>query len=206
MKPLTRRNPAATRSKLVRFFGAEKSLPDIKAGDAGAWNLAQGPVCQWHYGPRNQVRQAILWRCPASGLIAENPFSEIAVPSQANEAHKYFVGRIDLQSVLNACPDAAWRLIFALSRYGGVCCPSEALALRWQDVDWERGRFGVSSPKAEEREGHEGRWVPLFPDLRPYFEAIFEASPEGAVHVISDCRDPNRTSVRACPASSKAPA
>ncbi len=28
-----------------------------------------------------------------------------------------------------------WRLIFALSRYGGLRCPSEHLALRWGHID-----------------------------------------------------------------------
>jgi hypothetical protein len=48
----------------------------------------------------------------------------------------------------------------------------------------------VSSPKTEGHEGHGGRWVPLFPELRPYFEAAFEEAPEGAVYVISSYRDP----------------
>ena len=39
--------------------------------------------------------------------------------------------------MLKACPDKQWQLLFALSRYGGLRCPSEHLALRWGDVDWD---------------------------------------------------------------------
>jgi hypothetical protein len=35
-----------------------------------------------------------------------------------------------------ACPDAQWRLLVALARYGGVRTPSESLAIEWSHVDW----------------------------------------------------------------------
>src|SRR5262249_18163930 len=37
VKPLSRRNLEAARNKLVKFFGADKCLRDITAGDADAW-------------------------------------------------------------------------------------------------------------------------------------------------------------------------
>ena len=48
-----------------------------------------------------------------------------------NRSRDYFVTRDEAKAVLNACPDAEWKLIFALSRYGGLRCPSEHLELRW---------------------------------------------------------------------------
>jgi integrase len=65
------------------------------------------------------------------------------------------------QALPQAAPDAEWRLLIAPSRCGGMRCPSEHLSLRWQDVDWERTRFRVDSPKTGQR------WVPIFPELRP---------------------------------------
>jgi integrase len=46
-----------------------------------------------------------------------------------------FVTREEAHAVMDACPDAEWRLLFALSRFGGLRCPSEHIALRWADVD-----------------------------------------------------------------------
>src|SRR5581483_8650202 len=105
----------------------------------------------------------------------ENPFADpdAKVPSQVNPAKQFFVTAEMAQRVLDTCPDAEWRLLFALSRYGGLRCPSEHLALTWQDVDWERGRFLVHSPKTEHHEGKGERWVPIFPELKPYLEAVF---------------------------------
>ncbi len=56
---------------------------------------------------------------------------------------------------MRACPDTQWRLLVALCRYGGPRCPSEHLRLRWEDIDWERGRMIVDSPKnrAPRRQG-----------------------------------------------------
>ena len=45
--------------------------------------------------------------------------------------------RDEAEKVLKACPDAQWKLLFALSRYGGLRCPSEHLALTWGDIDLE---------------------------------------------------------------------
>jgi hypothetical protein len=45
-------------------------------------------------------------------------------------------------------------------------------------------RFRVVAPKTEHLDGGE-RWVPLFPELRPYLEDAFELAAPGTVHVIT---------------------
>jgi hypothetical protein len=77
----------------------------------------------------------------------------------------------------------------AISRFtiaaSGLRYPSEHLSLRRQDVDWERNRFCVDSPKTGQG------WVPIFPELRPYLEECFELAQEGAVYVITRYRTAN---------------
>lgn len=109
-----------------------------------------------------------------------------------NEARKFFVTLEAAYKVLEACPDAEWRLIFALSRFGGLRCPSEHLALTWPDVDWERDRFRVVSSKQEHLDGGGVRWVPIFPELRPYLEEAFDQAAEGALYIINRYRDGNQ--------------
>jgi integrase len=55
--------------------------------------------------------------------------------------------------VIDACPDWEWRLLVALARFGGFRVPSEATRLRWQDIDWDRERIKIRSPKAEHHKG-----------------------------------------------------
>jgi integrase len=113
-------------------------------------------------------------------------------PSQANTARLYFVTQEEAKKVLDACPEAEWRLLFALSRYGGLRCPSEHLSLKWADVDWKRDRMLVHSPKTEHLEGGGDKWVPIFQEFRPYLEEAFDQAQPGARYVIESYRDPNK--------------
>jgi len=85
--------------------------------------------------------------------------------------------------VIEACPELEWRLIFALSRFGGLRCFSEHLVLGWKDLNWEQNRFLVHASKT-----HDERWVPIFPELRPFLEQAFDAATDGTVHVITKRR------------------
>jgi hypothetical protein len=49
----------------------------------------------------------------------------------------------------------------------------------------------VHSPKTEHFQGGESRWVPIFPELRPYLEELFEQAKPGAEYVITRYRNPN---------------
>ncbi|MBN2129817.1 MAG: site-specific integrase [Sedimentisphaerales bacterium] len=124
-------------------------------------------------------------------LVSSNPFVDLTSTVKGNAKRFYFLTPQEASRVLEACPDTQWRLIFALSRFGGLRCPSEHLALRWEDVDWDRGRMLVRSPKTEHHEGGESRQVPLFPELLPYLRDAFEEAEAGTVYVITKYRDRN---------------
>ncbi|MFC1597571.1 tyrosine-type recombinase/integrase [Planctomycetota bacterium] len=68
---------------------------------------------------------------------------------------------------------------------------TEHLGLRWSDVDWERNRITVRSPKTEHNPGGESRQTPLFPELRPYLEEAFEQAGPGTEYVIARYRAAN---------------
>ena len=178
-----------TRRDLVEFFGADKALQSISEGDADEWR-------QWL--SRRVSSNTVRRRCGRAKqffgfavrkrAIVVNPFTHLESSVQANASRQWFISREHAQWVLDACPDAEWRLLFALSRYGGLRCPSEHLALKWADVDWDRQRLHVRSPKTEHHEGKAVRVVPLFPELRPYLLEVFEEAAPGAMYVISTYR------------------
>ena len=70
------------------------------------------------------------------GLVAENLFLDLTAGSQSNDSRLQFIDRPTIEKVMDAAPDAQWRLIIALSRFGGLRCPSETLALKWSDIYW----------------------------------------------------------------------
>ena len=49
----------------------------------------------------------------------------------------------------------------------------------------------VQSPKTEHHPGGESRIIPLFPELRPHLEAVWEQAEPGTVYVITRYRDCN---------------
>lgn len=192
LKPNTRRNYEATRKLLIDHFGKERLLAEISPGDADDWRerllkrLSAATVSREVKRARQFFRAAVRKR-----LIAENPFADLASPAQVNNSREYFLTADDAAKVIEACPDTQWRLIVALSRYGGLRCPSEHLRLKWGDIDWERGRMTVRSPKTEHHAGGESRTVPLFPELRPYLEQAWDEAEPGTEFVITRYRDAN---------------
>jgi len=179
------------RGYLVEYFGESKPIRDITPGDADAWrrNLLDRKLSD------NTVRRACgiakqFFRAAMRlRILEENPFQSLPCVVGSNPERLYFVSRDEASKVLSACPDDQWRLLFALARYGGLRVPSEALGLRWGDIDWENGCITVKSPKTERHEGHECRKVPIFPELLPYLRDSFESAAEGTEYCITRYRN-----------------
>ncbi len=171
-----------------------KAISRITPGDADDWRLnllEQGLAADTTVRKRCGIAKQIFSSAVRRKLIAENPFADLKSAMLANPSRSYFVTQAEIQQVIDACPDAEWRLIVALSRYGGLRCPSEHLKLRWGDVDWEKGRIRVWSPKTEHHPGGESRIIPIFPELRPFLEEAFELASPGVEFVITRYRDPS---------------
>ncbi len=122
-------------------------------------------------------------------LIGSNPFGHLKGITVKGNAERFrFVTGDEIQRVIDAAPDAQWRLIIVLARYGGLRTPSETLALKWSDVDWERQRIRVTSPKTA-HVGKASRIIPLFPELLPHLQDAFELAAEGSEYVVTRYRD-----------------
>jgi len=194
VKPLTKKKYETTRKGLVKFFGAGRRLREITPGDAKLWRLDFAKRGKAENTTRKHTAVAKLFFGAAveRGLIPSNPFAGLKATILPNRERFYFVTREETRKVIDACPDAQWRLIVGLSRYGGLRCPSETLSLGWRDIDWERGRVKVTSPKTAHHPGGESRIIPLFPELRLLLEEVWEQAEPGAVHVITQYRDTNQ--------------
>ncbi len=121
-------------------------------------------------------------------LIPSNPFDDVGGGPKANAKNAHFIDLDTIQRVIDECPNAEWRLLVALSRFDGLRVPSEPCLLRWCDIDWSENRMTVTSPKTEHHAGKETRVVPLFTDLLPYLEAVFDQAAEGAEFVLDVIR------------------
>ena len=121
-------------------------------------------------------------------VITKNPFRGQPVSLRINKARFFYVTPEMAQKVLDACPDAHWRLIFGLARFGGLRCPSEVLRLKWEDIDFEHDRFTVHATKTEHHANEGIRTVPMFPELKPLFQDAFDEAKEGTVYCLERYR------------------
>jgi integrase len=194
LKPRTLMKLRTTQEYLLERFGADKPLRDFTPGDADGWRLYllekghSENTARKHIAITKQLFTAAARR----RLIPSNPFADLKSGIQANPERFYFLPLADAYKVLDACPDTEWRLIFALSRFGGLRCPSEHLGLRWVDVDWAGDRMTIRSPKTERHPGGASRVIPIFPELRPILAAAFDEAADGAEYVITKYRDTNQ--------------
>ncbi len=180
-----------TRRNLEEYFGTTRALRDITPADADAWRawlateegLAAATVARRVIAARTIWRKAVRWK-----LAAENPFEGVRGGHQANESRKRYIPAEVIKQVMQAAPDAEWRAVIALARFGGLRTPSETLALRWDDIDWDRGTIRVTCPKLAHKESFASRLLPMFPELRGPLLHLFEQAEDGTEFVIERLR------------------
>jgi integrase len=191
VKPATRVRMKQAEAAIIAHFSDAREVGTITNADADTWRsslvkagYAAATISRTVLYARQMFRFGVR-----RGMLATNPFAELKAGAQVNHARSAFISRETIAKVLDAAPDAEWRLLIALSRFGGLRVPSEALALRWCDVDWAHGRITVRSPKTEHHEGKGERSIPIFAELKEHLEAAFDAAPVGAVYVIGRYRE-----------------
>ncbi len=177
VEPGTVTNYHQVRLNLVAFFGYEKPLRDITERDAAEFRT-------WLETEEGQSENTLRRRCGRARqfftaaikakLIEENPFDGMPVSVGGSKDKARFITEAESQKILKACPDLQWRLIFSLCRYGGVRCPSEILALTWENILWDSQRIIVTAPKTKRYAGHETRVIPMFPELAGVLNEAYE--------------------------------
>jgi integrase len=189
-KPNTVKNWNAARNSLVGYFGEKRGLHTINSGEADEWrqslvndSYAEATISKWV-----KISKHFFKLAQRKKLVETNPLGELKGGSERNDARLQFIDRATIQKVIDVAPNAEWRAIIALSRYGGLRVPSELLELRWTDILWAERRMIVRSPKTA-GQGKAQRLVPLFPELEKYLLEASESAPEGAVYVIHKYRD-----------------
>lgn len=200
VKPSTRKAYKQTLDSLRTFLGAETALQAVTAETADAWRqwiatdttsvtrkratadnrLSPATCAKRTFVARTVFRKAVRW-----GWIATSPFDGVQAGSQANPSRAFYVSPEATTAILERCPDVEWRAIVGLTRYAGLRCPSELVALTWDDIDWEAGRLTVRSSKTEHHGGgHAVRHVPICPALRAILDDAYDQASDGSTLVV----------------------
>ncbi|RPI64711.1 MAG: hypothetical protein EHM48_00270 [Planctomycetaceae bacterium] len=172
---------------LVEFVGKEKLLSEVTPADADGYviflraRLSEATVRR----QCGRVKQFFNAARKAK-LLIENPFAGVRSTDFVNRDREHVVTPQEVSAILEACPSVEWRLIVAIPYYAGLRTPSETLALRWADVNWDKKTLRVHACKTEHESGGGVRDVPVCVELMALLLQAFEQAEPGSEYVISD--------------------
>ena len=170
---------------LIALFGDDKPLKRITAGDAEQFRqwITTQPLAVATIAKRLSFCRTFFHVARKHRMIDENPFADVKIPVADVTARQHFVDRPTIDKLM-ATASPTWQTILALSRYGGLRCPSEVLSLEWKHVDFVANTIRVPSPKTERYAGKASRELPMFPELRQSLEAAYELADPDQTHVV----------------------
>jgi integrase len=176
-----------TRQNLAEFFEPGTLLNAVTAYDAQQFQrhlLDKYEEATSHR--RMRAAREIFDRAVDAELIKRNVFSKVKlIGSEDNPDRQEYVPRDVVATVIAECPDLRWKLIFGLTRYAGLRCPSEIATLRWGDVDFDKRSLHVYSPKKAKTK-KPWRRIPLRPELYTLLEQAYHEAEEGTEKIIAD--------------------
>lgn len=183
-KPATLKTYNNTRANLVDFFGADRSIRAITAGDAEEfrrWLAISGnrledksSLSHSTVSKRCQISRQYFEHARKKKWIESNPFTELKGLSTDNPDRNHEVTVATINKIMAATTDVRLKLAIALARFGGLRCPSELAVLRWEWINWEDQTMLIYAPKLEHLPRKKWRTIPIFTELRPYLDAVFE--------------------------------
>ena len=179
------------RRNFTEFFENGKTLAEITEFDADNFRrfLKSKGYADATVNRRCGVAKTVAKAAVRHRLIKSNPFEHLATTVNGNPQKRRMISRETIDSVLEACPSAEWRLLVVLGRYGGMRVPSEPLSLRWCDIDWTNQKIHFRQPKNEHHDGRETRSIPLFPELvKPLLDVKEQSGGSGTEFVITQLR------------------
>lgn len=182
----TGENHRQVNNYLKQYFGPACVMKAITIGDAERWHrwlsesCGLSPATVSKHGKRAKM---MFEAAVKDRLLPSNPFATLKAGKESNSDRHRFIDPGTSAKVLAACPNAEWRLIFSLCRWGGLRCPSEVVGLRWSDVDWATGRMRIDSQKTGVR------FCPIFPEIRLALDESFSVAPDGAMYCVGRYRD-----------------
>ena len=185
------------RDNLLACFGPDRPLRSITEGEAKdfrKWlSLPRGEDCKtWENSTANRIcgrAKEMFAYAKSRRFIDLNPFEAVrGLTVRANPATQFHVDPDLMVRILEALPSPMWKAMFGLARLGGLRCPSETRALRWENIRWDDGKIDVPCVKTRRHTGRAWRTIPLWPELRLLLEALRADSTADAEWVIQDYR------------------
>lgn len=178
-----------TARNLRDFFKPQRDFRSISAGDAKefrVWLAAYGrnrgknkggPLAPATVSRRCRRAREVFAFAIDKDWIIKNPFRKMKGWVETNRERDFYLMLPAAKKLLDAA-ESELRLLIALVRFQGVRCPSEALPMQWDQINWEQSTILVRSPKTDRYPDGAQRIVPIFEQFWPYLQAAWDRLPE----------------------------
>ncbi|MFY7752597.1 MAG: tyrosine-type recombinase/integrase, partial [Exiguobacterium acetylicum] len=182
---------------LADFLGRERDIKGLTVGSASEFESfgRKRGFSEAHQRTHNRYAKQLFAFAVDHEWISTNPFRKLKSSSLAATS-RHYVTPEDTLKLLEACspPEETekpigerigiqWKLLIGLARYAGLRVPSEAFAITWAMVDWDKKALYIPSKKT--RRYAESRPMPIIPELMAILEKGFEEAPEGADKILT---------------------
>jgi integrase len=186
LKPATLESYRLCRRYLVNHFGETRPIRSITREDAAKFraNLKELDLAVATAQLHVRITKIFFNLAVDRGLLREDPFRNLSGGSVVADNERYITPD-EAARIIAVIDDTNSKVTFALARYAGLRVPSETAKLTWDDVDFERGRLTVHSPKTERYAGKDKRMVPVTPLLATILESALAEAPVGQLTVIA---------------------
>lgn len=95
---------------------------------------------------KNALKQAVKWQ-----MLNNNPAENVELPKQKKQEMKTLTPE-QAKVFLEHCTRNRWGVLFELLLVSGMR-PGEALALKWEDIDWANNRIHIKRALARTKQG-----------------------------------------------------
>jgi integrase len=168
IKPSTMTNYEMIRKRFFAYFDESTPIINITTAKIEQWKISMqqnNSATASIAGTLAKTSTVFKWAARMQ-WIPNNPLTGVKHGGYINHKKAEFVTIEEYEKYMQLTTNQDWRLLLTLARIGGIRCPSEAVNLTWDDIDWKNNRFYINSSKTERFKGHEGRIPPLFPRLK----------------------------------------
>lgn len=177
-----------TSKNMTKFFG-NRLIEEVTKADAKAfrnWLATEAkngkPLAPATVSRRFKAAREAFGFAVDSNWIESNPLEGVKAGKQNNPDRAFYVKPEIATRLIEELRTPELRLAVALGRWAGFRLPSEAIDLRWTDINWELSLMQFRSRKTKCFEGKELRTCPIFPQLRRYLDEAFDAAEDESIY------------------------
>ncbi len=169
---------------LVECNGKERDIASLTLGDASEFESfgKKRGFSDAHQRTHNRYAKLLFAYATDHGWVEANPFRKLKSTSLAATA-RHYVTPEDTVSLLKACPGLQWKLLIGLARYAGLRVPSEAFAITWDMVGWDKKALCIPSKKT--RRYAESRVCPILAELMELLNRGWDFAAEKATTILT---------------------